>query len=369
MSVDYSKFNNEELLKIYEETKTEISNCDVFQQNKKILLNSLYGSLANKHSRYFSLKNAEAITLTGQLAVTWVEHRMNELLSEFLKVEKDYVVAIDTDSCMIDMSKIVEMLKEHFNISETEEIVDYLAKIMDTKFNEFLDKKFKELNGIMNFYKHKLHMKREVIASRGFYTTKKRYALKVYDSEGVRYTEPEMKIMGLESERSSTPNYFRDKLKKSFEIILSENNNALIKFVNEVKAKMYELPPEEISFNRGVNGIEKYYIPGKKLKDSFMPHTPIHVRASICFNYLVQKNNIVNKYEAIKSGDKIKYIYLKTPNPLGENIIAFQETLPKEFNLDNYLDYNQQFEKAFETPLQNVLDCFGWTTKKINKLF
>lgn len=367
--IDLKSLTDEELLKLYEDTQTEISNYDVFQQNKKILLNSLYGSLANKHSRYFSLKNAEAITLTGQLAVTWVEYRMNELLAEFLGKKKDYVVAIDTDSCMVDLSKLVEDLKSRFNLNEVEQIVDYLAAIVDTKFNEFLDKSYRELNGIMNFYQHKLHMKREVIASRGFYTTKKRYALKVHDSEGVRYTKPKMKIMGLESERSSTPNYFRDKLKKSFEIILSEDNDSLISFINDVRDKMYKLPPEEIAFNRGVNGIEKYYICGRTLGESFKPHTPIHVRASICFNYLIQKYNLTDRYEPIKSGDKIKYIYLKTPNILGENIIAFQETLPLEFKLEKYLDYNRQFEKAFETPLQNVLDCFGWKTKKIRTLF
>jgi len=360
--------SDEQLLELRDKTKIEISNADVFQQNIKILLNSLYGSMANKYSRFFNLRNAEAITLTGQLAVSWIEIKFNQYFSKIFKEDKDYVVAIDTDSCMVDLTKFVELIKEKKPGFTEEALVDYLSTYSDVTIGNLLDVWYRELKEVMGFYDHKLHMKRECIASSGFFTAKKRYVLKVHDKEGIRYSEPKLKIMGLESERSSTPSYFKDKLKESFKIILSEDNDSLIRYVNEVRMGMKDRPPEDIAFSRGVNGVEKYYIPNKPLTQSYRGGTPIHVRASIVFNYLVSSKNLQNKYEHIKSGDKIKYIYLKSPNPLGENILAFRETIPPEFGIDKYLDYNQQFKKAFETPLQNVLDCFGWTTKKTRRL-
>lgn len=366
--MDYTNLTDDELIKLHEETKIEISNCDVFQLNKKILLNSLYGSLANRYSRFYNLKNAEAITLTGQLAVSWVEKKFNEYISKILGEELDYVIAIDTDSCMLDFSGIANLFKEKFNLTTEERVVDYLCAIADTKFNDMLDKAYLELKEVMNFYKHKLHMKRECVASRGFYTTKKRYALKVHDSEGVRYTEPSMKIMGLESQRSSTPIYFRDKLERAFSIILSEDNDAIIRFVSEVKENMKNHPPEEIAFNVGVNNIDNYYKPYGKITERYKLGTPVHVKASIFFNFLVETKKLDKRYEYIKNGDKIKYFYLKKPNPMHVDVIAFQETLPPEFELTEYLDYSKQFEKAFEKPLQKVLDCFGWNTYKTNNI-
>ena len=135
-------------------------------------------------------------------------------------------------------------------------------------------------------------MKRENIADRGIWTAKKRYILNVWDSEGVRYKEPKMKIMGLETARSSTPQYFRDKLYAAFKIIISKTNDELISFVNGVRAETKTQSYEDIAFPRGVNGLGKYY----SRNTIYTKGTPIHVRGALLYNHYVNKNKITNKY-------------------------------------------------------------------------
>jgi len=203
-------------------------------------------------------------------------------------------------------------------------------------------------------------MKRENIADRGIWTAKKRYILNVWDSEGVRYKEPKMKIMGLETARSSTPQYFRDKLYAAFKIIIGKTNDELISFINAVRAETRERPYDEVAFPRGVNNLEKY----RHRTDIYSKGTPIHVRGALLYNHYVKKHKIENKFPFIQEGEKIKFMYLKTPNPLHENCISFFGELPKEFGIEKYVDYQTQFEKSFLEPLKNVLQCIGWDYEK-----
>ena len=200
-------------------------------------------------------------------------------------------------------------------------------------------------------------MKRENIADRGIWTAKKRYILNVWDSEGVRYKEPKMKIMGLETARSSTPQYFRDKLYAAFKIIIGKTNDELISFVNDVRTETSNRPYEEVAFPRGVNNLEKY----KHRTDIYSKGTPIHVRGALLYNYYLKKYGIENKHQRIQEGEKIKFMYLKTPNPIHENCISFFAEIPEEFGIQKYVDYQTQYEKSFLDPLKNVLDCVGWT--------
>ena len=332
-------------------------------------MNALYGSLANRYSRFYNPDVAEAVTTTGQLTVSWVEKNFNIVLKNIVGKDKDFVVGIDTDSCMIDFSDIVEKIKTQTPNIEKTDIVKKLSKITDTKFDKFLEDIFKELRSKMNFSKDKLHMKRECIASRGFYTRKKRYALLVHMNEDTEYLEPVAKIMGLESQRSDTPEYFREKLKEAYKIILSSDSKELTKFVNRVKKEIKTLPAIEIASNSSVNGVKKYFIPGKPLGNSYKKGTPIHVRAAICYNYLLEKHNLLDVYEKIKPGDKIKYIYLTEPNPLHENVFGFPGNIPKEFNIERYFDYQKQYDKFFLSPVKAVIECFGWSIDGIQPLF
>ena len=355
-----------EAKKQYEKTPTvelsnEIARCNNIQMAKKISLNSAYGAIGNEHFRYFKLANAEAITLSGQVSIRWIENKMNAYLNKLLSTEEvDYVIASDTDSIYLNLGPLVNKFFGNKSSDKTA-VVTILDKICQEKLEPFIERSYQELADYVSAYDQKMQMKRENIADRGIWTAKKRYILNVWDSEGVRYKEPKMKIMGLETARSSTPAYFRDKLYEAFKIIISKTNDDLIKFVDKIREDTKEQHYTDVAFPRGVNGLDKY----KSAASIYSKGTPIHVRGALLYNHYLKKHKITNKHQSIQEGEKIKFIYLKMPNPIMEDCISFFGDIPKEFNLDSYIDYKLQFEKSFLKPLNNVLECIGWTSKKV----
>ena len=351
--------------KEYEKTPTvelmkEIARCNNIQMAKKISLNSAYGAIGNEHFRYYRLANAEAITLSGQVSIRWIENRMNGYLNKLLSTEEvDYVIASDTDSIYLNLGPLVD---KFFGAKSGDKaaIVAILDKICQEKLEPFIESSYQELADYVSAYDQKMSMKRENIADRGIWTAKKRYILNVWDSEGVRYKEPKMKIMGLETARSSTPAYFRDKLYAAFKIIIGKTNDELIDFINDVRTETRNRHYSDVAFPRGCNNLAKYRHP----TEIYQKGTPIAVRGALLYNYYVKKHKIENKHPLIQEGEKIKFMYLKTPNPLHENVISFFGDLPKEFGIEKYVDYQTQFEKSFLEPLKNVLQCIGWTHEK-----
>jgi DNA polymerase elongation subunit (family B) len=342
------------------ELTKEIARCNNIQMAKKISLNSAYGAIGNEHFRYYRLANAEAITLSGQVSIRWIENKMNAYLNKLLSTEEvDYVIASDTDSIYLNLGPVVD--KFFGNKSDDKvRIVELLDKVCKDKLEPFIDASYQELATYVAAYDQKMIMKRENIADRGIWTAKKRYILNVWDSEGVRYKEPKMKIMGLETARSSTPQYFRDKLYAAFKIIIGKTNDELISFINDIRAETRERHYSDIAFPRGVNNLAKYSHP----IEIYQKGTPIAVRGALLYNHYVKKYKVQNKHPLIQEGEKIKFMYLKTPNPLHENTISFFGELPKEFGIEKYVDYQTQFEKSFLEPLKNVLQCIGWTHEK-----
>ena len=350
----------------YEKTPTveltkEIARCNNIQMAKKISLNSAYGAIGNEHFRYYKTANAEAITLSGQVSIRWIENKMNGYLNKLLStVKEDYVIASDTDSIYLNLGPLVNKFFASKS-SDKAAIVSLLNKICEEKLEPFIDKSYQDLASYVSAYEQKMSMKRENIADRGIWTAKKRYILNVWDSEGVRYNEPKMKIMGLETARSSTPAYFRDKLYAAFQIIIGKDNDELISFINGVRSETRERPYDEVAFPRGFNNLSKYRHP----KDIYSKGTPIHVRGALLYNWYVKKYKVEHKHPFIQEGEKIKFMYLKTPNPIHENCISFFGELPKEFGIEKYVDYQTQFEKSFLEPLKNVLQCIGWHHEKV----
>ena len=319
----------------YEKTPTielmkEIARCNNIQMAKKISLNSAYGAIGNEHFRYYKTANAEAITLSGQVSIRWIENKMNGYLNKLLSTQdKDYVIASDTDSIYLNLGPLVNKFLASKSGDKTA-VVSLLNKICEEKFEPFIEESYKELATYVSAYEQKMSMKRENIADRGIWTAKKRYILNVWDSEGVRYKEPKMKIMGLETARSSTPAYFRDKLYAAFQIIISKDNDELITFINGVRSETKERPYDEVAFPRGVNNLSKYRHP----TNIYTSGTPIHVRGALLYNWYVKKYEVEHKHPYIQEGEKIKFMYLKTPNPLHENCISFFGELPKEFGIE-----------------------------------
>ena len=335
------------------ELEKEINRLNNRQMAIKILLNSLYGALGNKYFRYFDMRMAEGITLSGQLSVMWAEKAVNKEMNNVLKTKDvDYVIAIDTDSLYINMGGLVDQFKPG-------DPVKFLDSICKDHFEKVLSKAYAELFEKMNAYKPRMEMGREVIADRGIWTAKKRYILNVHNSEGVQYAEPKLKIMGIEAIKSSTPEIVRNKFKQAFKIIISGNESNTQQFITDFYNEFRSLPPESISFPRGAREVTKWATK-KGEKIAYKKGTPIHIRGSLLYNRLIDKYNLHKKYAKIQNGEKIKFCYLKTPNPINENVIAFPDYLPQEFGLAKYVDYDLQFSKTFSDPLKPILDPTGW---------
>jgi DNA polymerase elongation subunit (family B) len=355
--------------KQYEKKKTkelekEISRCNNIQMAKKISLNSAYGSVGNQYFRYYKLENAEAITLSGQVAIRWIESKMNTYFNKLLKTQDvDYVIASDTDSIYLHMGPLVETVYKGRE-KTTEGVVSFLDKICKVELEKYIESCYQELAEYMNAYDQKMQMKRENIADRGIWTAKKRYILNVWDSEGVRYTEPKLKMMGIEAVKSSTPAPCRKMIKDCLKIMMNGTENEVINFIEKARTEFKHLSPEQISFPRSASDVQKY----KSSSSIYSKGTPIHVRGALLFNHYIKEAKLTNKYSLIQNGEKVKFIYLKKPNTIHENIISFIQEFPKELNLDKYIDYELQFEKAFLEPLKIILDAIGWKTEHMTNL-
>ena len=330
----------------------QISKFNNIQMAKKISLNSAYGAIGNNWFRYYSNTMAEAITTSGQLSIRWIENKINEYMNDLLKTkDKDYVLASDTDSVYITFDKLIEMLNP-------KNPIDFLNTIAKEKIEPFIDKSYKELADYLNAYDQKMQMKREVIADKGIWTAKKRYILNAWDVEGVRYKEPELKIMGIEAVKSSTPAACREKIKEALKILMSGSETDMNKFIQDFRKEFMTLPPELVAYPRSVNGLKKW----RDHSSLFKKGAPIHVKGAILYNHLVEKENLNGRYPFIQEGDKIKFLYMKLPNLYQSSSIAFITKLPKE--LDFKVDYELQFEKSFVEPLNYIIEKMNWSVDR-----
>ena len=349
----------------YEKKKTktlekEIARCNNIQMARKIQLNSAYGAIGNQYFRYYKLANAEAITLSGQVSIRWIEDKMNAHINKILKTEgEDYVIASDTDSIYLNLGPLVEAVykgREKTN----EGVVGFLNKVCETEFEPFIEGSYEALASYVNAYDQKMFMKRENIAERGIWTAKKRYILNVWDSEGVRYEEPKLKMMGIEAVKSSTPAPCRTMIKDGLKLVMNGTEDEVIDYIDDCRRKFKELPPEDIAFPRTASDVRKY----KASSTIYAKGTPIHIRGALLFNHYVSKKKLTNKYSLIGNGEKVKFIYLKKPNIIQENVVSFIQEFPTELGLDKYIDYDLQFEKSFVEPLKAILDAIGWSVEK-----
>jgi DNA polymerase elongation subunit (family B) len=376
--MDLKSLSNDELLKLKRQAELDISKYHNFQLVRKIQLNSAYGAIGNQYFRYYSTELAEAITLSGQLSIQWIGQELNKYLNKVVKTEDvDYVISSDTDSVYLRLDMLVEKAFPNKGMvdgkpvppPDTKNVVNFLDKSAEELLLPFIDKKFKELADLTNAYENKMQMGREVIADKGIWTAKKRYMLNVWDSEGVRYAEPKLKIMGIETTRSSTPEFVRKHLKTAINITMNGTESDMVDFVEKCRQEFYSLPPEDIAFPRSVNGMDKY----ADRESIYKKSTPIAVKGALIYNHYLNQFKISKKYRNIREGDKIKFLMLKKPNPLGgsigeDQVISFPNVLPKEFKLEGYIDFKTQFEKSFIDPLTAILDTIGWSTEKKNTL-
>ena len=374
MYVDRSKFkklmlqakqdyeNELEESKKYDIEK-RIARYNNLQLAKKVSLNSAYGALGSQYFRFYDLRQALAVTLAGQLSIRWIENKLNEYMNGLLKTTGiDYVIASDTDSIYLKLGPLVDKITQ--KDTKVEKVISIMDKICEDKLQPFIDTSYQELAEYVHAYKQKMEMKREGLSDKGIWTAKKRYILNIYNNEGVQYNEPQIKVMGLEMIKSSTPSAVREKMRQSIGIMMNGSEEDIHKFIEDFKSEFRTLAVEDISFPRGLNGLKTY-------ADSVMMYkkgTPIHVKGAIIYNHFLKQKGLDKKYPFIQEGEKLKFTYLKQPNPFKDSVISFPQRLPKEFDMQMYIDYETQFEKAFIEPIKVILDCMGWSIEKNNSL-
>ena len=344
--------------------KNDISTFNNIQMARKIQLNSAYGAIGNQYFRYYNLANAEAITLSGQVSIRWIENKMNTYLNKVLKTtDQDYVIASDTDSIYLHLGPLVQAVFKDREASN-ESIVGFLDKVCQVELEKYIGNSYETLATYVNAYDQKMFMKRETIANKGIWTAKKRYILNAWDIEGVRFAEPKLKMMGIEAVKSSTPSSCRTAIKDALKVIMNGTEADVQKFVADFRKKFESYGPEEIAFPRGCNNLSKFSNPAT----IYSKGTPIHVRGALLYNFHAKKRKLTHKYPLIQEGEKVKFLYLRRPNKINENVISFFQTLPSEFGLDNSIDYDLQFQKSFLDPLQVIMDTINWKAEKIATL-
>jgi DNA polymerase elongation subunit (family B) len=359
--LDLKSISDKELLAYQKRLEYDISKYSIIQDTKKVQLNSAYGMIGNNFSRWYDIRLAEAITKSGQLVIRWIEKSVNEYLNTLLKTEnRDYVIASDTDSLVVSLEKLVDKYLTKEKQQDVPKTIAFINKLSEDLLQPVIDQSCEELKTYLNAPINSLKMKCEILADRAIWITKKRYIMNVRVKEGVHYTEPELKIMGIEAIRSSTPTVCRKRIKEALKIIIGGTEKELQAYVETFRKEFPSLPVEEIAFPRTVDGLGKY----KDDAEVYIKGSPIHVKGSLLYNAKLKELKLLKKYEIIREGDKIKFVYLKMPNLINNSVIAFNDALPKEFKLDGYIDYDLQFEKTFVEPITLILNVIGWSAKK-----
>jgi DNA polymerase elongation subunit (family B) len=341
-----------------------IAKYNNIQLAKKVSLNSAYGALGSQYFRFYDLRMALGVTTAGQLSIRWIENKLNSYMNKLLDTKNDdYVIASDTDSIYLRLGGLVRKVYGDRSV-DTNNIITFMDKVCDDKIQPFIDVSYQELADYVKAYSQKMEMKREALSNKGLWTAKKRYILNIFNNEGVSYKEPYMKVMGLEMIKSSTPSSIREKMKEAIKIMMSGTEQDIHNFIANFREEFRKLPPEEISFPRGLNGLNKY----SDAATLYKLGTPIHVKGAILYNNFLNQNNLTKKYPLIQEGEKVKFTYLKMPNHFKDTVISYPSRLPKELGLHDYIDYDMQFDKAFLEPIKVILDCMGWSTEKVSTL-
>jgi len=341
----------------------QVARYNNLQLAKKVTLNSAYGALGNQYFRFFDTRIAEGITTAGQLSIRWIEKTINQYMNNLLKTDDvDYVIASDTDSIYLNMGPLIKKL--YPDTSDTKKVIKFMDKVCDDKIQPFIDASYEELKEYVNAFQQRMEMKRESLADKAIWVAKKNYILNVYNSEGVAYAKPKLKMMGISAIRSSTPSACRAKIKEAINLIMTESENELHKFIEKFRVEFKALSVEDIAFPRSVNGLKEY----ADAAHIFKKGTPIHVKGALVYNHLLREMNLTKRYQEIKEGEKIKFVYLKQPNIYNNNTLAFLSGIPKQLDAEQYIDYDLQFEKSFLEPLDIILSSINWKSEKVESL-
>lgn len=346
----------------------EISKWSNKQMALKLALNSVYGASGSRYFRYYNLKIAEGVTLTGQLTIQLTSNTINSFMERMISGKKiDYILMNDTDSASVLMQPVVDYFKP-------KDPAEFLAEYVKKGILPELGKAYEKLCALLNGYQLRMGIKLENVASSAVFLAKKKYMMYVISSEGVKYKEPKLKIVGVAAIQSSTPECCRKVLKETIKLILVGTELQVQDKIAEFRKAFGNFSPEEVAFPRGVSDLKTYaskeniYKRKEELRSVNKKSVPINSRAALLYNHHIKKNGLDKKYNQIFGGDKIKYLYLLVPNPIREDVFGFIDILPKELSLHKYVDYDTQFEKAFLSLIVQILEVIGWKPEKVETI-
>lgn len=357
--MDLSSLTDAELASLAEKTKNNIAKHKVADLALKETLNSLYGASGSEYFRFFDVRNATAITVSGQLIIQWFEKRINKFLQKTLNLpEKDFVITCDTDSAYIILEDFVERYYRG-DKSDTKKVIRFMNKVCNEIIQPQIDRIYEQLAEYVNAYENKMSMKREALAERGLWNgKKKRYILSVWDQEGVEYNEPDIKVVGMDLVRSSTPPVCRAAMKEVVRTLMLDTQEATLEVIERFETEFKKMSPNEIAASSSANNIDKYTENAEK--GTWILGCPGHVKGAIIYNAWIDKLGLKNKYAKIQDRDKIKTLKLYEPNKFGADVISFPDILPPEFGVNECINYRGMFEKTFLKPVQSILDAIGW---------
>lgn len=368
-----AKQNVIEYQKRYEQSKSDADlkqvgrwkNSDKVQKTN---LNACYGVTTNQYYIFYDHGNAEAITLSGQLAIRWIERRLNGILNEALGTDGvDYVIAIDTDSVYLNLERLVDSTCAG---KPREKVCEFVDQVCKQRINPFITESYQQLADYVNAAEQKMNMKRESIADRALWVGKKHYVMNILDKEGVRFAKPKIELKGIAAVKSDTPPAAREALKQAIGIMMGGTEDEVLDLIERVRGDFDRLPFDEIAFSKGIDNLRKYSEQaggGLGGGPAWKKGTPFQVKAAITYNTALEEHGL-KAYPPIFDGDKVKIGLLRQPNPLRSEVVATPGPLPRPFGVEEHLDREAHFQRGFITPLKSLLDVMGWRTERSSSI-
>lgn len=350
------------------EIKERIEYLDLLQLALKIQINAAYGFFGTPYCPLGDTDITSSITKSGQAVV----QQAGIIAWNYMKehgVDYDPRVYMDTDSNYLTFNKLfkhlgIKLHNENYDISkEALDIIEDYEKYLNTQITLFAQKEF-------NSKDSRFYFKREVIADKGFFIAKKRYAVRVLDDEGKKVKK--LKYKGIDIVRNSVPEKIKPLAKEWLECMVVERdrikcNNILKRIYNQLK----EMSVEDISFTINCSNMEKYTLNYNQISnklgiqndlDEFKMelHCPYHIRSSHAYNVILKRLGLQNKYDLIRSGDKVKIIRVTEDNKYKIKVLSYKDKYPEEFKSIFKIDYDAIFDKVIFSMVERFNSIVMW---------
>lgn len=363
-SLDESKMSKEEIASL----KTNIKKFDTYQNAYKITLNSTYGYCANKYAPLGDDDIGSSVTLTGQAVIKKSNDLFEQFITQFYPNLKDKcqnaLIYNDTDSIYLSLKLFddvgINLKKDGKISSEFFELCDKFENFLNAGMNAWSKKELLSQDSRFVF-------KRESICDNVVFVSGKNYVLHILDDEGIPVDK--YKYKGVSVVKTTMPKVLKPYVKKIIEtMVMSKSMAETNKAFNDAYEIFKGLDVNSIYQNSTMSDYDKHK-PRMKgfIIPKGLPTIPNHVKAAHFHDTMLEELNITTKYEGFKSGDKVKKVYIKTPNRYGVDVIGFKSKFPKEFGEVFEIDYEKMFNKLLYNSIKVFYNSVNWRLRKPNE--